>query len=874
MKLRLGLNQDGQRGRVTGSRLGEADVGPLGLLNILETQLGLIVPSVSNSQRVVQYRDCLAKLDAAHRFFHKSFQADDFGSAATLLAWRDEWRLHGWNGRIGKGESPRLLDMADVESLAIKEVSPGLAERLDRVRHALGKRPCLISSITLVDELECFPYLWKLLLEVLPVTGAQQYSASGKGMLGELQRALLAAASGAHPSAVNWNNDGSVAIVRCETTLSGARWLAESLARSDDDTLLVATAEAARTDLVMGAAGNPHQGLSESTAFRPALQVLSMVIELLWKPLNFHALVQFLTHPICPLPGRIRHRLAVLQGERPGIGGPRWQQLQEKITAEAGEASSKVLEEIRFWVEHERFDPKEGVPVEFILERARRLATFFSSGQQSDDAAWRAACAAAASQCQSFTRDLTSLLSQGAQRLEQRQLEQLAAQATARGGINPVRIAQVGAVPCITHPGAAIDTYNTVVWGPLEAPVLPSPRPWSPAEIVALRECGCRLQTEDSRLQQLSFQWLRPILSAKDRLVIILPPSTTESHPIWQLIQSLVPDMPIQQAESALQDSTNPSLIQIQHRSLPKPRRWWELPKDTPIKPVETYSFSQLEKLLFNPYHWLLRYAANLKPGTLRAVQDDFRLKGLLAHSLIERLYLEPNALAMSDIEFDKWFVPAFDRLIAEEGAVYLMPGRRIEMENLRQSLHVAVGYLRKLLLNASVATVEPERELAGHFRGGKLQGFADLVLTKLDKSMAIVDIKWTGKSYRSKLEESRHLQLAIYGELIRQTNSNWPVLAYYLIQGSQLLTRDEFWFPGVPAVRAASEENTAELWEKFLTTWDWRKTQLDERKFEVIVDGTDDEEPGQPPEGSLELEKQSSRYNECAYLAGWKEEA
>lgn len=69
MKIRLGMNLDGQHGRSPVNQLGSADVGPLGLLGILETQLGLVAPSENNAERTIQYRDCLQQLDNADRFF-------------------------------------------------------------------------------------------------------------------------------------------------------------------------------------------------------------------------------------------------------------------------------------------------------------------------------------------------------------------------------------------------------------------------------------------------------------------------------------------------------------------------------------------------------------------------------------------------------------------------------------------------------------------------------------------------------------------------------------------------------------------------------------------------------------------------------------
>jgi len=324
MKIRLGMNLDGQHGRSPVNQLGSADVGPLGLLGILETQLGLVAPSENNAERTIQYRDCLQQLDNADRFFHKSFQADDFGTAATLLSWRDTWRIHGWSGVISGEAHSRLKDMVAVEELAHTLLGAGMAERLQTILSLLDRRKLLIQSITLVDPVESFPALWQRVLKKLPIHQTDVDRASGKGLLGKLQHALIHHQTQDKPSTVDWQEDHTLLVVQGETPLTNARWIAEKLDQSGADTLYVATSEGARTDAFLAATGHACQGLSSASAFRPALQLLPLFLELLWKPLNFSALIEFLTHPICPLPGKVRRQFAQLLSQYPGIGSPRW----------------------------------------------------------------------------------------------------------------------------------------------------------------------------------------------------------------------------------------------------------------------------------------------------------------------------------------------------------------------------------------------------------------------------------------------------------------------------------------------------------------------------------------------------------------------
>ena len=123
-KIRFGISLDGQSGWLTKDAVGESTVGPLGMLTILETQLGLLRVPVPQSERVVQFRGCLQRSSTGSRFYERSFRTDELGTASTLLGWRDHWYEHGWAGRMPADASARLGDMAAVESLATATVAP------------------------------------------------------------------------------------------------------------------------------------------------------------------------------------------------------------------------------------------------------------------------------------------------------------------------------------------------------------------------------------------------------------------------------------------------------------------------------------------------------------------------------------------------------------------------------------------------------------------------------------------------------------------------------------------------------------------------------------------------------------------------------
>jgi hypothetical protein len=273
-QVRFGLSLDGQRGWHLRDALGEPVVGPLGMLALLETQLGLLRAAPAQSERVVQMRECLQAARDGNRFYEASFVVVELGTAATLLGWRDLWHLHGWNGTAPAEASPRLRDMAAVEALAAIKVAPGVGQRLRDVEAMLGIRRPQIASVALLDPLSDFPLLWRRVLARLTVTDCvpTQPSAAAGTLLRELQQRLLAANGGGKPAKLAWRNDGSVRIVRGESPLAAAQWLAQRVRQRERAHAVVAERAGALLDAALAAQDLPRRGLGQP---RPSVRSCS-----------------------------------------------------------------------------------------------------------------------------------------------------------------------------------------------------------------------------------------------------------------------------------------------------------------------------------------------------------------------------------------------------------------------------------------------------------------------------------------------------------------------------------------------------------------------------------------------------------------------
>ncbi len=766
MKIRLGLYLDGQHGAAFKAQLDSLTTGPLGMLNVLETQLGLLRLEVSNSDRVLQYLEVLKRLDCSERFYHQSFGVDALGTAATLLNWRDQWHLHGWTATspesLLNGEQPRLRDMAANDIEAVKTLAPSIGERLALVSAELQSRKVRIETVVLCEPLNNWPTAWRAVLSQLNFSADETnlVRSTAGTMLAEIQQSLLSLNSKGSAPKIRWRADGSVAVLQAESQLLAANWVADQLHDRDADNceqVLLCAPDAALLDDVIVAANLPRQGFKESSPSRPALQVLPLVLSQLWLPTDIYGLLKFLTHPICPVPAIAR---------TPGIGsGPAWVETLDRIEKACEEAEYDwpgVRERIGIWIEHPRFDPAIGISLRALTDRLKQLASYFQGRLLDKDVAKQMAFTSALSQTLTLQRSVNALALQGETHIKVQPLQTLLLQATAQGSFNPLFVAQVAACRTVTQPGAAIDAARTVFWWQFSAPASAAAYPWSRSELATLRKAGVDLPDLNEVMTLDAILWQRPVLAATDQLKLVLPAPGMEVHPLWLLLESLFEKgfrPPVVELERALTDT---SLVPVPPRPLPERKRWWELPDNVAIEPRAAESYSSLEQYLFNPYVWVLRYPAKLSPSSILDVSEGFLLYGNLSHHLVERCLQQKGALMQPDAAFEAWFGPAFGDLISQEGAVLQMPGRQEELSTFRRKLLYSMRQLRIQLRAADVTVALSEEKLEGQFIGGNISGSSDLLLTRKDGQQAILDLKWGRKSYEDKLKDTRHLQLAI----------------------------------------------------------------------------------------------------------------
>ncbi len=863
------------------NRLGYACVGPLGLLSMLEIELGLALPQVAQGTRITQFGLCLKACDSEQRFYHRSFADDPIGVARHLLNWRDEWHLAGWNGTFDEFAPERLKDFAAVEMLAQGRVALGIGERLAKVCLALQKQRTQIKCVELVDPLEAFPKRWCEVLSCLPIsvmTTAPLRTESND--LARLQRGLYEIHQGKAVQPFVVAHDGSLIVLDGSNSAALAHVVSTTVATNLSRTLILAERESILLDETMAASGLPCAGVPEPSALKPALQLLPLVLELMWQPLEVSSLLEFLTHSMAPIDWLAARSLAQAVARTPGMGGDAWHSaLSRALKGLDATAAQRITDAVDFWLMHEQHGRDQGLPLAQVRARVDALAqhhgkTLARLTNNDDGAALIESVIASMSQCRAFLENLDLLASGGDTHLSMRKLQQLLDLAT-NDAPSFRRVAEVGHAVSISNPAAAIEQADTVIWWQMAASGLPRTYPWSRREMEALSAAGVRLQPLDDKLQQLGANWLRPLLAAKARLILVLPPEDEEVHPVWQMIQHLASGLAPESVDRFLAKQEVKRTFEVKRRALPALRRWWHLPADVSIPSRPTESFSSLSVQVENPCKWVLAYAAKLQPPEILTLADGPTLSGKLLHRLFEEYFVGDQWLGRDVAETDRWFVARFESLVDEEGLVLRLPGRQADLARLRDKSRIALKEMVIQLRNAGVVKAECELKVDGIYCGGEISGYADMVLHKKTGEKAIVDLKWSNykNKYGDLLANNRHVQLALYSKLLAKPPATLPV-AYYILNQAQLLAQTQDYFPSARTIQNKTQENATQLWRRFEQNWKWRRSQFDQGLIEVITKMTEADSDSVPPEDGLPAVAASDRYNDYVRLAGWSDSA
>lgn len=917
MIVHFGLQLGGMQAARAAQAVGEVVLGPARLIDVLETQLGLPPVQARPAEALLAYQACLADLDGPARFYHRSFAVDPIAAARSLLGWRAEWYEAGWRGRFDSAVSGRLADIAAVEQSAAQRVPLNTGQRLARIAAALGGGlTTQIGRIVLHDEPEALPAAWRAVLDCFAcdvAAGVDPAPAAASGTdLHRVQRALRAAAA---PSGARRRNklrlagDGSLIVLRGVSRDLTAQAIGEYLrgAGQLDASVVIAERDGIIVDNALERVGLARAGFQHYSRFRAVTQVLTLCLGLVWDPVRVHVLLQFLLHPVGPLPAPVRGRLADAVAAEPGVGGRAWREAVADIAARAGlghdhgprggaaprtpEAAAALVEDLRYWLECERFAPAAGAPIAVLAERGARLTRWLRGRLQGvADAGDAALYRAAVAQGEALIAALASLEERGETRIARVALERLIDEV---GGDapDPATFAEARHVRATTSPATITQPWQNVIWWDLgAAPPRPGP-PWSAAELVELGAEGVALPAAAARIRAEARAWRRPVLNARERLILAIHDRDEGSHPLVGQLLSLVEGFHEIRVEDALLAGGADALAALgvateplAPKPLPAARRWWTLPADCRLVPRAAESYTSLQKLIDYPHEWVLKYAAKLEPGRAANLVSAALLRGNLAHRLFEMFFTAHADWAATDAAaLEGWLGATLPRLVEREGALLTEPGMGVTRERVMATLENALQQLLRHFERARIVRVAAEQwheaplavRLPGGTRDVTLRGAIDLALTDARGRQIVLDVKWGGEEWRGReLARNRHLQLATYAYLRKQETATrgWPEQAYFIVETGNVLAQDTSVFPdAVPFPPEAGGDGVGELWSRIGASIDWRWSQLAGGAIEVNAAGTQPDARSTPPGETLGPADGPDRFDDFERLTGWE---
>jgi hypothetical protein len=702
---------------------GEAWVGSQGLLDSLETQLGLggLWPTVAA-------RDAAVIAAARHQegFWSASFAVDPFGVARALRRWRDELMLQGWSGAT-RARAGRVAALARVT----QGLPPGVPDRLRSLVSEIAPGRLELEELVLLAQPEdSLPKLWQEVLRALRAAGVRVTSAE---LSRPRRRAGLDLArclgKGFDPL-----RDGSLQLVRPAGPLQAAEVLAAWLALQPDLAGTVIIAGDGLLDTALRQQGLPTLGGHSSGGGDPLLAVLPLVLDLAWQPSDPQKAMDLLGLPLSPVPRRLAASLAGELSGWPAIGSEGWDQsMKDGIARYEDEKRRRSIADrlarlFRAEVTGDRYPTREALERALLVERWAR--GFLAAEEPEDDQPttprdWLAVV----TQCSAFRSVLEA---SPVEALSRAQLHDLVDQAGE--GLRSSRLPAQAGLAAVASPAQLAGAAHTVIWWSFTEAAAERPRfpLYSEAEMAALASAGVVIPSVPESTRIATEAWRRPFILAGERLVLVCPwvdeaGEPAFPHPVWDEVRARLS----RAQEARLMEPTPLGLTtsrKLMPLALPVPAPVWHVSAGLPGP--ETLSPSSIATFLGCPLAFVLQKHVRLEGSGVPRLQLDGRLCGSLAHEVMERLFAPGQALPAPEEARDR-ALALLDELLPRRVALLYLPGQQNARSELRRRIGEAASGLATALTAAKARVAAVEQNLTQPWKGRTLRGVADLVLSK-----------------------------------------------------------------------------------------------------------------------------------------------
>ncbi len=757
---------------------GEAWVGPLGLVGILETALGLGGKYVSDAVRAAALVPAVRSADG---FWSRSAESDPTAVARQLLAWRDELFVGGWRGQSAGSRWSALAEL-------MVDLLPGLPDRVAALVAALARRGADIETVELFDARTMRAAGWDGVLDGLAARGTtirerSVTATSARGDLGASRSDQFAP-----------GGDGTLQLVRSHGYLQAADDVAAWLACLEDRGGVVVVGADAVLDGALRRHGLPTLGGVAPALDNAVLQVLPLVLAMGWSPPDPQRALELLVLDASPVPRSISRRLSRSLHGWPAVDSDVWREALADGLASIDDEERRRRVEERVTAIFRTSAIGERIPVAEVRRRIA-LVERWLHGRMANSSGDAAKFGVALAQCAELSTYIDHL---GIDPLEGPILQRIVQDATSAVAGSPRHAAQAG-LAAVAVPGAVVGPARRVVWWNFArgAPLTPPPVPLNAAERRAFADAGLRLRNPSTEARHAAERARRPHLSATHSLLCVCPyhgENGDDQHPhaLWDEVRARIDDpRRASVLEVGFPGSPTPPRVRADLALPPAPRREWRVGAGS-IDPVRTTeSPTGAGSLVGCSLKWVLEYVAGIRGGDTAMLPEAEALLGRLAHEILRRVLTDGEWTPENAAE-------EANRLFDTEGprlaAPLFRPGADAERARARVVTGLAAARLFAFLQAGPRTVIAVETAIETEGLGTTLRGEPDLVL---GEPAAVVDFKWSGATYRrGELEKGTAYQLASYSRLVGRGIA-FPAVGYLTLADQRLLANDPEAFPG-----------------------------------------------------------------------------
>ena len=832
-------------------------LGPQQFTILLEKRFGIKPPDDQQvAIRTDVFRQHLASHVSEHpdAFFRHSFSADPFATAQTLLNLRDSLKQAGWKGADNEDAPPRIRTLSLIEDDLNKNKfwPKGWTDRQLDILEKIPFKVIRQIVIYLVEPFDLLPVYWQQVLSGLENNGAQiqqissDPAASEDSDLAQFQRFIHTLPSGDTPK-LKAKGDGSLCLFTGKRDTELAGWLAKWLNENQSwDPILLLPDKTRTLDNALILEGLPSLGLQTRSDARPVLQLLKLVPEFLWQPLDPVKLLAFLTLPQQPIPWDLSKILASNLASKPGLFGQDWHgdlnKFKESVSPEIWEDMKK---EYDFWFTRKRYSQKDLVPKSDLLELFTQVNSWSQSVLSDHESSM-----SISSQTQILINLIDNLPETHLSHLDIVRIIRTALEPIAR---SPVQ-AQKNHIRVTHHATAILEPIDDLIWW-----TFTEREPdyffakWYVHELYYLQGKGVLPDLPMKDNQRLSWYRKQAFLKTKKRLFLFLPErvegAEIQPFPLFGDLNACFDNLDALKISLDFQLSGKyPDFPLLAAFNLPNLQSIIPAPPtavplflhiDTLLELPERKdeSFTSLESLFYYPYKYVFQYKLGLYKAKSLEIIGEKRLYGNLAHRLFEQLIKDTDYWYKEEIIIQQWIEESLPVLFEQEGATMLQYGKEPEKSVLSRKLTQGLLKFVKIMKNDGWEPDSVETKLTGTFCDKPVSGIVDIILKK-GNDRAIIDLKWSGKNYRMDLLKNKEdLQLALYYSLLHQTGTFDNVYtAFYIIESGELLSRNmRIANEGISNFSIEDPKVTyAEILSKMSSTFHWRKEQLSRAQIEI----------------------------------------